>query len=362
MRDARLGQRDEVGIAVHEADVRVVGDDLHDVAAQQRAGAARAVAPVQHGAAREVPAAADERQPVAELARLAFPQLDERVGAGDPALVVGVQQHRAVEARCPVGHPGVVVRVRDGDRGQPATALDLVGRLVVEVRHAVPHHEALAGRDEQRALADREPRLGADAGQLGVLAQLVAMGLRELVEGGPALAVLGDVLALVVADRAPRRRCVRVGELGGAGGADVTGHGRPSLPNQLAARQAMPTRITTAATARLRRLALAEHAGAQQRDDDDRRLAARGHDGHGRERERDEHEDVGQRAERADGEDRAAVVGQGGAQPLAVAQRRHGEDERARDLRAPVVGDRRLREVLDRVRVPERVGRDRRAR
>ena len=120
--------------------------------------------------------------PVAELARLAGPQLDGRVGARDPPLVVGVQEHRAVEARRPVGHPRVVVRVRDRDRRQPAAALDLVGGLVVEAGDAVPHDEALAERDEQRALADREPRLGADAGQLGVLAQLVAMRLRELVE------------------------------------------------------------------------------------------------------------------------------------------------------------------------------------
>ena len=151
-----------------------------------------------------------------------------------------------------------------------------------------------------------------------------------------------------------------VGELGGAGGADVAGHGRPRLPNQLAARQAMPTRMATAATARLDvSPSPSTRVPSSETMTIDASRPGR-HDGDGRERQRDEHEDVGQRAERADGEDRAAVVGQGGAQPLAVAQRGHGEDERARHLRAPVVGDRRLREVLDRVRVPERVRRDRR--
>ena len=67
--------------------------------------AARPFAPVQHGAAREVPAAADERQPGTEIARLALPQLDERVGPRDPALVVGVHEHRALEARRPIGWP-----------------------------------------------------------------------------------------------------------------------------------------------------------------------------------------------------------------------------------------------------------------
>ena len=93
--------------------------------------------------------------------------------------------------------------------------------------------------------------------------------------------------------------------------------------------------------------------------DDDRRLTAGRNDADRCHRERHEHQDVGQRAEQADREDRPAVVGQCGAQPGAVAQRRRREDERTRHLRAPVVGDRRLGQCGDRVRVPEGVGSDR---
>ena len=105
------------------------------------------------------------------------------VGARDPPRVGGVQQHRAVEARAPSrpspsSSAGARSRSPTARRGARSRRRSSSSKQ----RHAVPHHEALAERDEQRALADREPRLGADAGQLGVLAQLVAMRLRELVE------------------------------------------------------------------------------------------------------------------------------------------------------------------------------------
>ena len=49
------------GIAAHEGDEFAVGNDLHDVAGKQRAAAVAALRPVQHGAAGEVTAAADQR-------------------------------------------------------------------------------------------------------------------------------------------------------------------------------------------------------------------------------------------------------------------------------------------------------------
>ena len=74
----------------------------------------------------------------AELARLALPQLDRRVRAHDPLRVVGVQQHRALEAVRPLDHRRVVVRVRDRDRRQPAERLDGLGRRLVEQRDRTP--------------------------------------------------------------------------------------------------------------------------------------------------------------------------------------------------------------------------------
>src|SRR5262245_24006168 len=70
-RDLGGGQRDQVGIAVHEADPAVIRDDLDDVAAEQRAPAVRALRPVQDGPAGEVAAEMDERHALFERARLA---------------------------------------------------------------------------------------------------------------------------------------------------------------------------------------------------------------------------------------------------------------------------------------------------
>src|SRR5437879_2720138 len=56
-------QRDVIGVGVHEADVLAVSDNLDDVAGQQRPLAACAALPVQHRAAIEVTATANECQP-----------------------------------------------------------------------------------------------------------------------------------------------------------------------------------------------------------------------------------------------------------------------------------------------------------
>ena len=87
--------------------------------APRPAGAAR---PVQDRAAREVPAAADQREAVAEVLALALPQLDHGVGLHDPLGVVGVQVHRAAEAPAPVDHRRVVVGVGDRDRARARRA------------------------------------------------------------------------------------------------------------------------------------------------------------------------------------------------------------------------------------------------
>src|SRR5262249_41570944 len=88
---------------------------------------------------------------------------------------------------------------------------------LVEQRDAVPQQVAVAPGHEQRALADGEARLGADAGEAGLVAELVAMRAGQLGRRRPPLAVGRDVLARVLADRAALGR---TGELDPAGGAD----------------------------------------------------------------------------------------------------------------------------------------------
>ena len=199
-----------------------VGDHLDDVARQQLPAAR---GPVQHRAAGEVPAAAHERQTIAELEHVALPVADRGVGAHHPLGVRGVQVDRAVEAMRPLDHARVVVRVRDRDRGEPAAPLDLRRGRLVEQRDAVPQQVGVAVGDEQRALADRECGIGADAGQRALVAELVGVAGGQLGQRRPALPGLRDVLARIEADRARRRRGLRVRVLGPAGNADEPLHG-----------------------------------------------------------------------------------------------------------------------------------------
>jgi hypothetical protein len=187
--------------------VAAVGDDLDDVARQQ---VARAVGAVQHRAAREVAAAADQRQAVAQVEHLAVPMVDRRVRSHDPFRVGGVEVDRAAEALGPIDHRRVVVRVRDGDRRQASALLDLLRGGVVEQRDAVPQQVGVAEGDEQRALADREVRRRPDADEIALSTDIVRAVGAQLRHRRPLLPARQDVLAGVGADggrtRAARRR------------------------------------------------------------------------------------------------------------------------------------------------------------
>src|SRR5205085_12429354 len=115
--------------------------------------------------------------------------------------------------------------MRDRDRGNPAACLDRSDRLVVDQGDAVPE-EVPGGRlDEERALADRERRVGPDPSQPGLLLlDAVAMAGPQLLERRPALAVRRHPLALVLADRARVRRLRALGVLEAARRADKGGH------------------------------------------------------------------------------------------------------------------------------------------
>jgi len=113
------------------------------------------------------------------------------------------------------------VRVRDRDRGEPAELLDARADLVVEQRDAVPEDVPARSLDEERALADREARRRADADQARLLLPDVrAMVAPKVIERRPPLPVPADVLALVLADRAARRRLCALRELASARDAD----------------------------------------------------------------------------------------------------------------------------------------------
>jgi hypothetical protein len=180
---------------------------------------------VEHLPAREVTAAAKERQSVSELLRLAAPVLDPGRRPHRPLGVVRMQENGAIEAVGPLDHRGVVMRMRDRNRGDAPAALDRGRGLVVEQRDAVPEEVRVAPGHEECPLPDREGRFGADAEEAGVVADHVPMVTTEVGECRPLLTRLRHVLARVLADRA----AIRIGsaELDAAGGADgELGHGR----------------------------------------------------------------------------------------------------------------------------------------
>src|SRR6478672_6876628 len=85
-------------------------------------------------------------------------------------------------------------------------------------------------------------------------------------------------------------------------------------------------------------VALAEHARPEQRGDHDRRLAPGRDDADRRERQRHEHEDVGQRAERGEPGDLQRLAPPRRAQRLAVAQRPRREHRELEQRGQPEIG------------------------
>ena len=170
----------------------------------------RAGRPMEHRAARKVPAEPHQRAARRHLARLALPEPEPWARPHHPLAVVRVKQHRRVERLRPVLHRGVVVRVRDGHGREPAQRGHDLARGLVEERHAVPEQVAPGRADQERALADGEARGGLDREQVRLgAAPTVGVARGQLREVGPALPAGGHVLPRVLADGAARRRLGR---------------------------------------------------------------------------------------------------------------------------------------------------------
>lgn len=78
--------------------------------------------------------------------------LDGGRGAGDPVLVFRRVVHRTDECLGPLDGSRVVVRMRNGNRLDPTKLVDVVNRLVVNIRDAVPEYVSFSGTTENRAL------------------------------------------------------------------------------------------------------------------------------------------------------------------------------------------------------------------
>src|SRR5438270_5899360 len=99
-----------IGETVHPSDGLAVGVYIKRVAGEERA---TITGVMQRGRTRKMPAAAQQGQIVAEIARFAFPQTDRPVVTHDPFLIVGMNVNRALEGVRPVDHCAVEMRMRD---------------------------------------------------------------------------------------------------------------------------------------------------------------------------------------------------------------------------------------------------------
>ena len=181
---------------------------------------------VQDLAAREVAAAADQREAVAEVERLALPQLDARIGAQHPLAVVGVDVDRDAAERAAPLHE--VARSSAGARSRSRAARRAprpprTGSSSSSVTQSQSTFEPPAGTSSARwPIAN--PGAAPMPSEAGVLAHLVAVVAAQLLERRPALALGRDVLALVLADGAGGGRFGALGVLDAAGDADEAGH------------------------------------------------------------------------------------------------------------------------------------------
>jgi hypothetical protein len=169
---------------------------------QQRAFPAGPARPMQDRSTIEMTVAANERQTVAERPGFAFPKDDGLVWPHHPLVVSGMEENwHASEGPAPLHHPGVVVRVRDGDGRDAAHRLDCLDKGFRTLPSGVRKNKA-----------DGEGRVDTDANESTLLEpDRVPMGYPQVFQGRPLLARDLDVLAVILADGAADRWLIAFG-------------------------------------------------------------------------------------------------------------------------------------------------------
>src|SRR5438874_8116015 len=224
--DLARGQRDEVRIAPHEAHVPPVGPDGDGVAGEQRPSTLGPASPMEDSAPFEVPARLDQRYAWERL-DTAFPVFDRGIGPHHPlAIRLRDIDRRVPEGATPLHVDAVEVRVRHRDAVEAAARADGRDALVVDEAEAVPQEVASGRLDEQRTLPDADGWIGTESAEPRLeVAHLDAVAFpAEPGQGDPALPTGWDVLPLVIADRAMRRRLFAFRLLDAACPADVGVH------------------------------------------------------------------------------------------------------------------------------------------
>src|SRR5579872_3548050 len=174
-----------------------------------------------------MPAAADERDAIPQFQRFAVPVMHRLVRPLDPGAIGGVQMDRRIAERAaPLDLRRVEVRMRDRDRLDAAETPDEGDRRRIERRDAIPQHVAALRAHQKRALADGEMRFAGKAENVrGMLDERIAVRFLQRLERRPGLPARRNVLPLLFADVALRRRGYSFRILHAASGADEERHG-----------------------------------------------------------------------------------------------------------------------------------------
>ena len=161
-----------------------------------------------HAAAGKVAAELVHGQPRQQFLNV-LPQLDDWIRAADPLLICGGNiDGRSVKSMTPLDGGAGQVRVAGRDDGDTAQSTDRGQAGVVDESRRFPQKVAMSGLEEQAPLADAE----AGSGFHGVEPRhhfrhidAKASG-SEFLACSPALSTRRDVLTLIGADFAQRRR------------------------------------------------------------------------------------------------------------------------------------------------------------
>src|SRR5438552_1258306 len=197
-------ERPDIRIAVHEAHMFAVLDDLQCIADHQAAGLSMP-RPMADRTTFEMPAAADQRHIRQDGFRLAFPEHDRRIWPYDPLPVVRMDIDRnAAENPTPFHDRRMKMWMRDGDRLETTLCLQRRNSLVCDERDAIPKHIAARRLDQQCALSDGETGLDADGQNTIFVLHHHLMVSAELCHGRPGLTSPSDILPLVFADGTSR--------------------------------------------------------------------------------------------------------------------------------------------------------------
>src|SRR4026207_1353859 len=101
----------------------------------------------------KMPPTTDECDVVVQSVRITTPETQHRVVCDDPLAIVFMQVNRdSAERPAPLDHGRVVMRMRNGDRGQSTAAFDDADGFIIDQCEAIPQDVAAHSLEKECTL------------------------------------------------------------------------------------------------------------------------------------------------------------------------------------------------------------------